>query len=116
MLRIDRYIMFNFMSGLILMMIMLLSLFSFLAFAEALKGEGEEKQLAMPPSKLHEFILAFNQAFERQAMLGETPVLMCSPLTRPYIRSIVERVRPVTVVMSQNEVHARVKIKTLGQI
>ena len=41
MLRIDRYIMFNFMSGLILMMIMLLSLFSFLAFAEALKSVGE---------------------------------------------------------------------------
>jgi flagellar biosynthesis protein FlhA len=86
------------------------------AFAEALRGEGEEKQLAMPPSKLHEFILAFNQAFERQAMLGETPVLMCSPITRPYIRSIVERVRPVTVVMSQNEVHAKARIKTVDTI
>ena len=30
--------------------------------------------------------------------------------------AIVERFRPSTVVMSQNEVHPRAKIKTVGQI
>jgi flagellar biosynthesis protein FlhA len=32
------------------------------------------------------------------------------------VRSIVERFRPVTVVMSQNEIYARARIKTVGQI
>ena len=27
-------------------------------------------------------------------MLGETPVLLTSPLIRPYVRSIIERFRP----------------------
>jgi flagellar biosynthesis protein FlhA len=35
---------------------------------------------------------------------------------RPFVRSIIERFRPSTIVMSQNEIHPRVKIKTLGQI
>jgi flagellar biosynthesis protein FlhA len=49
-------------------------------------------------------------------MMGETPVLLTSPLARPFVRSIIERFRPVTVVMSQNEIHPRARIKTVGQI
>lgn len=49
-------------------------------------------------------------------MMGETPVLLTSPLIRPFVRSIVERFRPATVVMSQNEIHPKARIKTLGQI
>lgn len=86
------------------------------AFAEAIVGEGDERQLAMAPSRLQEFINTVRQTFERHAMLGESPVLMTSPGIRPYVRSIVERFRPTTPVMSQNEVHAKARIKTLGQV
>ena len=85
-------------------------------FVESLVGQGEEKQLSMAPSKLQEFISSVRQIFERHAMMGETPVLLTSPVIRPFVRSIVERFRPSTVVMSQNEVHPRAKIKTVGQI
>jgi flagellar biosynthesis protein FlhA len=70
----------------------------------------------MPPSKLQEFIMTVRQTFERFAMQGEAPVLLTSPGIRPYVRSIVERFRPSTVVMSQNEIHPKARIKTLGQI
>ena len=86
------------------------------AFAEALVGDGEERQLAMAPSNLQEFITEVRQTFERHAMLGESPVLLTSPGIRRYVRSIVERFRPSTIVMSQNEIHAKARIKTLGQI
>jgi len=86
------------------------------AFAEALVGDGDDRQLTMAPSRLQQFITSVRQTFERQAMMGETPVLLTSPYIRPYVRSIVERFRPSTVVMSQNEIHPKAKIKTLGQI
>ena len=41
---------------------------------------------------------------------------LTSPAVRPYVRSIIERFRPITTVMSQNEIHARARIRTLGQI
>jgi flagellar biosynthesis protein FlhA len=85
-------------------------------FAEALVGEGDERQLSMAPSALQAFIAEIRDAFERQAVMGESPALLSSPGIRPYVRSIVERFRPTTVVMSQNEIHPKVKIKTLGQI
>ena len=86
------------------------------AFAESLVGEGDDRQLAMAPSQLQQFITVVRQTFERHAMMGEAPVLLTSPAIRPYVRSIVERFRPTTTVMSQNEIHPKAKIKTLGQI
>ncbi len=86
------------------------------AFAESLIGQGDDRQLSMQPSQLQEFITALRNSFERQAMMGETPVLLTSPTIRPFVRSIVERFRPMTVVMSQNEVHPKAKIKTVGQV
>jgi flagellar biosynthesis protein FlhA len=85
-------------------------------FAESIIGAGDERQLSMSPSNLQEFITGVRQTFERHAMMGEMPVLLTSPNIRPFVRSIVERFRPSTAVMSQNEIHPRAKIKTVGQI
>ena len=86
------------------------------AFQDSVQGEGEERQLIMAPTQLQQFIQTVRQTFERFAIMGESPVLLTSPGIRPFVRSIVERFRPATMVMSQNEIHAKAKIRTLGQI
>jgi flagellar biosynthesis protein FlhA len=86
------------------------------SFAEAIVGQGDDRQLSMAPSRLQQFITSIRQTLERLAMLGEAPVLLTSPPIRPFVRSIMERVRPLTMVMSQNEIHPKARIKTLGQI
>ncbi|MBA4611256.1 flagellar biosynthesis protein FlhA [Stappia taiwanensis] len=86
------------------------------AFLEAIVGEGDERSLAMAPSKLQEFVRLVREAFEQAAQAGEVPVLLTSPQTRPFVRSIVERFRAHTTVMSQNEVHARARLKTVGSV
>ena len=86
------------------------------AFADALIGHGEERQLSMAPSRLQEFINNVRIRFEQAGQAGEMPILLTSPGIRPYVRSIVERFRPQTVIMSQNEIHPQVKIRTVGQI
>jgi flagellar biosynthesis protein FlhA len=86
------------------------------AFADALVGSGEDKQLAMAPSRLQDFIRAVRDVFERAAMAGESAVLLTGPQIRPYVRSIIERFRGQTVVMSQNEVHPKARLKTIGQV
>ncbi len=86
------------------------------AFADSLIGAGEEKQLTMAPSRLQEFIRGVREAFERAALAGDAAVLLTSPLVRPYVRSIIERFRGQTVVMSQNEVHPKARLKTVGSV
>ncbi len=86
------------------------------AFSESIIGQGDDKQLAMPPTRLQQFIGDVRSNFDRMAMIGEMPVLLTSPAIRPFVRSIVERFRPQTVVMSQLEIHPKARIKTMGQI
>jgi len=86
------------------------------AFAEALVGEGERRQLALAPSKLRDFVAQVRDAFDRAGAAGDVPVLLTSPQIRPYVRSLAERFRPQTVVMSQNEIHPSARLKTVGQV
>lgn len=86
------------------------------SFADAMYGEGDERHLAMAPSKLQQFIASVQGGFESAAQMGEIPVLITSPSIRPHVRSIIERFRPQTVVMSQNEVHPQVRLKTVGSV
>ncbi len=86
------------------------------AFVEALTGEGDEKILSMPPSRIQEFITTVRGKFDQIALEGDIPILLTSPTVRPYVRSIIERFRPQTMVLSQNEIHARARIKTVGTL
>ncbi|PHS27029.1 MAG: flagellar biosynthesis protein FlhA [Robiginitomaculum sp.] len=86
------------------------------AFAENLLGEGDNRQLALPPSKLHEFINAVRDSFDAAAEAGDAPVLLTSPAIRPFVRSIIERFRGQTIVMSQNEIHPKARLKVVGQV
>ncbi len=86
------------------------------AFAESILGEGDDRQLAMQPSRLSEFITLVRERFEEAARQGEKPVLVTSPGIRPFVRSIVERFRTQTTVLSQSEIHPRARLKTVGSI
>jgi flagellar biosynthesis protein FlhA len=35
---------------------------------------------------------------------------------RPFVRSIIERFRRETPVLSQGEIHARIRLKTVGSV
>jgi flagellar biosynthesis protein FlhA len=85
-------------------------------FGESIIGQGEERQLAMAPSRLQEFIAALRRSFDEAAFDGEAPVLLTSPSVRPFVRSIIERVRPQTVVMSQAEIHPSARLRSVGQV
>jgi flagellar biosynthesis protein FlhA len=85
-------------------------------FAESIVGQGDDKTLAMQPSRLTEFIGLVRDRFEEAARLGEAPVLVTSPAIRPFVRGIVERFRAQTSVLSQSEIHPRARLKTVGSI
>ena len=85
-------------------------------FAESIIDQGEDKQLSMSPSQLQRFIGAVRVTLDELSESGESPIVLTSPAARPFVRSIIERFRPTTNIMSQNELHPKAKIKTLGQI
>tara|TARA_B100000749_G_scaffold243577_1_gene204905 strand:+ start:725 stop:2830 length:2106 start_codon:yes stop_codon:yes gene_type:complete len=85
-------------------------------FAESILGEGDERHLAMAPSNLQRFITQVRELYDALAANNEIPCILVNPTIRPFVRSIIERVRPSTVVLSQNEIHPRTRIRSVGSI
>src|SRR5215469_5840594 len=85
-------------------------------FAESIVGQGDERTLAMQPSRLTEFITLVRERFEDAAKIGEAPVLVTSAAVRPFVRGVVERFRAQTPVLSQAEIHPRARLRTVGSI
>ena len=86
------------------------------AFADALSGPPEDRQLAMPPSRLQEFMQRLRDAFDAASATGEQAVLLTSGAIRQHVRAVVERIRPATPVLAQAEIHPRARIRTVGTI
>ncbi len=86
------------------------------AFAENIIGQGAERQLAMAPSKIQDFVAAALRKLEDAAASGYAAALVTSAAARPFVRSVIERVRPQTMVLSQAEIHPHVRLRNLGSI
>jgi len=85
-------------------------------FAESLIGPPEDRQLAMAPTRLQEFMQRLRSVFDAAGTAGEAPVLLTSGGIRSHVRAIVERIRPTTPVLAQAEIYPRARIRTVGTI
>ena len=85
-------------------------------FASSLAGPPEERQLAMAPGRLQDFVRRLTEMYDKAASGGDLPVVLTSGAIRAHVRAIVERVRPGTAVLSQMEIFPRVRIRTVGTI
>jgi flagellar biosynthesis protein FlhA len=84
------------------------------AFAESLVGPADDRQLAMAPSRLGEFMRRFREVFDAHA--HDSPVLLTSAAIRAPVRAVVERIRPTTSVLAQSEIAARARIRTVANL
>ncbi len=83
---------------------------------ESLVGEGEQKQFAISPSSAQDIVRQIFEKVDIMTMQGEQPIVLTTPMSRPYIRFLTEKMRPSLVIMSQNELDPKAKIKNLGTI
>ena len=79
------------------------------------KANGEESFL-MSPLRVQEFVLAARKEIQKFSSADEWPALLVSPQARPYVRSILERVSPMTQVISHNEIHRKASLRTVGTV
>lgn len=85
-------------------------------FANAIIGDGTDRQLALEPSRLHAFAGEVRDAFDAAAQRGMAPVLLTSAGIRPFVQSLIDRFRPKTPVMSQNEIHPKARLQAAGSV
>ncbi|MCM2674724.1 flagellar biosynthesis protein FlhA [Alkalicoccobacillus plakortidis] len=52
----------------------------------------------------------------RLSQMGQTPVLLCSPAVRMYVRQLLERYLPNVPVLSYNELEVDVEVQSVGVV
>ncbi|WP_286134977.1 flagellar biosynthesis protein FlhA [Neptunicoccus cionae] len=85
-------------------------------FASTVKVQGDDTTCTMPPAKVQEFGRAARGVLQAYAAKDEWPALVVSPEYRPIIRSMLERIAPMTPILSFSEIHWKAKLKTVAQI
>ncbi len=83
-------------------------------FAESLIGPPDDRQLAMAPSQLGEFLRRLRDVFDQAS--PDAPALLTSAAIRAPMRAVIERVRPATPVLAQTEIHPRARVRMVGSI
>ena len=86
------------------------------ALLDAIVTEGEDRRFAMPPSQVQEFLTQLRSRIQKHASPQVWPALLVGAEVRPFLRSLLERVSPMTPVISHAELHRKTALKTVDQV
>ncbi len=72
--------------------------------------------LALEPEKSQKILMTLNKEVQNVGKQGLVPILLTSPVSRPYLKRLTERYLPDLVVLSHNEIPPDITIKNLGMV
>ncbi|MEC5188596.1 flagellar biosynthesis protein FlhA [Geobacillus thermodenitrificans] len=84
--------------------------------ADAVQQTEHGRYLALDPTRAQVFVESVSQALDRYPFAGQTPILLCSPAVRMYVRQLTERHFPTIPVLSYNELEADVEVQSVGMV
>lgn len=74
------------------------------------------QQLSLDPEFVRGFIAQLNQQVIDLTIQSSQAVILCSPLIRPHLKSLIDRFIPNVTVLSHNEITANVSVKSFGTV
>lgn len=72
--------------------------------------------LSIEPDVQQRILENINLFVEQQTLHDETPIIICSPAVRMYIKQLIERFLPDVVVLSFNELETYVQVESVGVV
>ncbi|AGT31553.1 flagellar biosynthesis protein FlhA [Geobacillus genomosp. 3] len=84
--------------------------------ADAVQQTEHGRYLALDPERAQALVEAVAAALDRYPFAGQTPILLCSPAVRMYVRQLTERHFPTIPVLSYNELEADVEVQSVGMV
>jgi flagellar biosynthesis protein FlhA len=74
------------------------------------------QQLSLDPEFVRAFIQSLNQQAMELAAQSNQAVILCSPLIRHHLKTLVDRFIPNLVILSHNEITPNVNVKAFGTV
>jgi flagellar biosynthesis protein FlhA len=84
--------------------------------ADGVQQTEHGNYLSVDPMDSQKIIEAIAKQIEELAIVGQSPVILCSPAVRMYIRQMTERYFPQVPILSYNELEANVEVQSVGVV
>lgn len=84
--------------------------------ADHIEQTEQGNYLALPPEQSQQILESIAQVIERVALMDQSPVILCSPAIRMYLRQISERYFPQIPILSYNELEASIEVQSIGVV
>jgi flagellar biosynthesis protein FlhA len=84
--------------------------------AEAVQQTEQGSYLSLDPGLSQAIIEAIAAQLEQHVFANQTPILLCSPAVRMYVRQLTERYFPNLPVLSYNELEMSVEVQSVGMV
>lgn len=84
--------------------------------AEHIQQTEHGNYLALDPTTQETIIKAIHEEVDKLALEEETPIVLCSPAIRMYLKQLLDRFLPQVVVLSYNELEPDVQIQSVGVV
>ncbi len=86
------------------------------AVAEGVQQTEHGNFLSLDPSVSQQIIESAAQQVERLSIQEQTPVILCSPAVRMYVKQLIERHMPRVPVLSYNELEPSIEVQSAGVV
>ncbi|MCM2604599.1 flagellar biosynthesis protein FlhA [Rossellomorea marisflavi] len=84
--------------------------------ADSIQQTEHGNFLSLDPGDSQEILESVASQVEQVSLMEESPVILCSPAVRMYIRQMTERYFPQVPILSYNELEANVEVQSLGVV
>ncbi|MED4761666.1 FHIPEP family type III secretion protein, partial [Priestia megaterium] len=84
--------------------------------AEAVQQTEHGNYLSLDPSVSQAIVESIAKQTETLSFQEQSPIVLCSPVVRMYVRQITERYFPHMAVLSYNELEANVEVQSVGVV
>ncbi|EIJ81483.1 flagellar biosynthesis protein FlhA [Bacillus methanolicus PB1] len=84
--------------------------------AEGVQQTEHGNYLSLDPSISQQILESIASQIEQLSLMDQTPVVLCSPAVRMYVRQLTERYFPQIPILSYNELEANVEVQSVGVV
>lgn len=84
--------------------------------ADAIEQTEHGTYLSLAPDDSQQIVNTVGQELEQASMQGISPVILCSPAVRMYLKQLIERFFPTVAVLSYNELDSNIEVQSIGVV
>ena len=84
--------------------------------ADGIQQTEHGNYLSLEPDDQQQILEAVANQVETVSMMQHSPILLCSPAVRMYLKQMLDRYLPQVPVLSYNELEAKVEVQSIGMV